>query len=154
MNRSIMAACRPCCFNIVLSRGRKNPEAALETGRESPDRGLSAAMPHPCEENTMLNRLRRLARLAGSEITVLWFACRHPSTPSGVKLAALLLGLYVVSPIDLIPDAIPVLGWLDDATLLAFGIPALLRFLPADALADSRLASERLLARFAPWRRP
>ncbi|MBK4737469.1 YkvA family protein [Noviherbaspirillum pedocola] len=101
----------------------------------------------------MLTRLRRIARLAGSEITVLWFACRHPATPAAVKLAALLLGLYVISPIDLIPDAIPVLGWLDDATLLGFGIPALLRFLPAEALADSRIASERLLSRFAFWRR-
>lgn len=101
----------------------------------------------------MLNRLRRIARLAGSEITVLWYACRHPSTPLGVKLLALLLGLYVISPVDLIPDAIPVLGWLDDATLLGFGVPALLRFVPADALADSRAASARLLSRFAFRRR-
>jgi uncharacterized membrane protein YkvA (DUF1232 family) len=101
----------------------------------------------------MLNRLRRLARLAGSEITVLWFACRHPATPVGVKLAAFLLGAYVLSPIDLIPDAIPVLGWLDDVTILSFGIPTLLRFLPADALAESRAASQRLLSRFSLWRR-
>jgi uncharacterized membrane protein YkvA (DUF1232 family) len=101
----------------------------------------------------MLNRLRRLARLAGSEITVLWYACRHPATPVGVKLAALLMAVYVFSPIDLIPDAIPVLGWLDDATLLSFGIPALLRLLPPLALTESRAASERLLSRFAFWRR-
>ena len=101
----------------------------------------------------MLSRLRRLARLLGSEVTLLWFACRNPATPLLVKLGAGLLAVYLFSPIDLIPDAIPVLGWLDDATILAFGIPALLKLMPAAALGDARGASERFLSKWAFWRK-
>ncbi|MFL6719376.1 MAG: YkvA family protein [Burkholderiaceae bacterium] len=101
----------------------------------------------------MFNRLRRLVRLAGSEVTILWFACRHPATPLAVKLGAGLLAVYLLSPIDLVPDALPVLGWLDDATILAFGIPALLKLMPAGALTDARSASERFLSKWAFWRR-
>ena len=101
----------------------------------------------------MFSRLRRLARLAGREVTVLWFACRHPATPRLVKLGAGLLAFYVLSPIDLVPDTLPVLGWLDDATLLAFGIPALLKLVPATALTDAHGASERFLSKWAFWRR-
>ena len=101
----------------------------------------------------MFSRLRRLARLAGSEVTILWFACRHPAAPAVVRLGAVLLAVYLFSPIDLIPDTLPVLGWLDDAALLAFGIPALLKLMPAPALAEARGASERLLSKWAFWRR-
>jgi hypothetical protein len=51
----------------------------------------------------MFSRLRRLARIAGREITILWFACRNPATPLLVKLGAGLLAVYLISPIDLIP---------------------------------------------------
>ncbi|NEX60425.1 YkvA family protein [Noviherbaspirillum galbum] len=100
----------------------------------------------------MFFRLRRLFRSAGREFVVLWYAFRHPGTPAGFKLLALLLGLYVLSPIDLVPDTIPILGWIDDVTLIAFGIPALLKLAPAGALQDARLAADRLLSRWAPWR--
>jgi uncharacterized membrane protein YkvA (DUF1232 family) len=101
----------------------------------------------------MLSRLRRLARIAGREVTVLWFACRNPAAPASLKLGAFLLAAYLLSPIDLIPDTLPVLGWLDDATLLAFGIPALLKLMPHTALNEARVASDRFLSRFAFWRR-
>jgi uncharacterized membrane protein YkvA (DUF1232 family) len=52
-----------------------------------------------------------------------------------------------------VPDALPVLGWLDDATLLAFGIPALLKLVPAAALTDAHGASQRFLSKWAFWRR-
>ena len=100
----------------------------------------------------MLARLRSLFRTTGRELAVLWYACRHPSTPRMVKLAAIVLVGYVISPIDLIPDALPVLGWIDDVTLLAFGIPALLKLVPANALLDAHSASERLLSKWAFWR--
>jgi len=58
----------------------------------------------------MFSRLRRLARVAGREVTVLWFACRHPATPRTVKLGAAFLAVYLLSPIDLVPDTLPVLG--------------------------------------------
>jgi uncharacterized membrane protein YkvA (DUF1232 family) len=71
----------------------------------------------------------------------LWYACRNQATPLSIKLGALLLALYVISPIDLIPDTLPIIGWIDDVPLLAFGIPWLLRRLPETALLDARQAA-------------
>lgn len=100
----------------------------------------------------MLFRLRRLFKIAGRELAVLWYACRHPATPRAVKLAALLLIGYMLSPIDLIPDMVPILGWLDDVTLFALGVSAILKLVPVPALRDARSASERLLSKWAFWR--
>lgn len=100
----------------------------------------------------MFFRLRRLLKSGGRELAVLWYACRHPDTPRAVKLAALLLLAYVISPIDIIPDTLPVLGWIDDVTLLAFGIPVLLKLVPPHALRSAQSAGERLLSKWAFWR--
>lgn len=97
----------------------------------------------------MFLRLGRLFRAVGRDILVLWYACRHPGTPMRLKLAAALLALYVVSPVDVIPDWFAILGWVDDVTLLALGIPALLRFVPAEALQQAHAATNTLLSR---WR--
>jgi uncharacterized membrane protein YkvA (DUF1232 family) len=100
----------------------------------------------------MFSKISRILRATGRELTILWFACRNPATPRLVKAAAVLMGLYVFSPIDLVPDALPVLGWIDDVTVLAFGVPALLSLLPAQVLNEARMASERWLSRLAFWR--
>ena len=100
----------------------------------------------------MFLRFRRLIRAAGRDVVVLWYACRNPKTPAMVKLISILLALYVFSPIDLAPDTLPVLGWLDDATLLALGLPALLKLIPQAALRDAQNAANRLLSRWMFWR--
>ncbi|WP_136417942.1 DUF1232 domain-containing protein [Herbaspirillum sp. ST 5-3] len=99
------------------------------------------------EEFVMLFRLGRLIRAVGRDIVVLWYACRNPATPAIVKLAAVLIALYVISPIDLIPDWLVVLGLVDDVTLVALGIPALLRLVPDHALQEAHHAAEGLLSR-------
>lgn len=96
---------------------------------------------------TLFFRLGRLFRTAGRDILVLWYACRNPATPVLLKLAAVLVAIYLFSPVDLIPDWLAILGWIDDVTLLAIGIPAVLRFVPEDALRDARAAAEGLLSR-------
>lgn len=96
----------------------------------------------------MLLRLGRLFRLVGRDIVVLWYACRNPATPLALKLAALLLGIYVVSPIDIMPDWLPLLGWADDVTLLAFVVPALLRLVPHSALIQARTSAASFGRRF------
>ncbi|KIF80458.1 YkvA family protein [Noviherbaspirillum autotrophicum] len=101
----------------------------------------------------MFFRLRRLLRTAGRDLVVLWYAFRHPDTPGAVKLLSILLALYVFSPIDLVPDALPVLGWLDDATLLAIGIPAILKLMPQSPLLESYGAADRFLSRWIFWRK-
>ncbi|OGB24775.1 MAG: hypothetical protein A3I66_24655 [Burkholderiales bacterium RIFCSPLOWO2_02_FULL_57_36] len=96
----------------------------------------------------MFLRLIRLFKLAGREAAVLWYACRNPATPLFIKIGALLLGVYMVSPIDFIPDALPILGWVDDVTLLAFAIPAILKLVPQAVLGEARAATEN---RFSRW---
>ncbi|MEN3294319.1 MAG: hypothetical protein V7642_3572 [Burkholderiales bacterium] len=101
----------------------------------------------------MFLRLLRLIRTAGRDLLVFWYACRHPATPRALKIAGVLMALYVLSPVDLISDLIPVLGWIDDATLLALGIPALLRLVPQPALYEANAATEGLLSRVKLWYR-
>lgn len=93
-------------------------------------------------------RLGRLLRVVGRDILVLWYACRNPSTPMLLRLAALLVAVYLFSPVDLIPDWLAILGWVDDVTLLAIGIPAILRHVPENALHEARTAADGLLSRF------
>ena len=66
----------------------------------------------------------------------LWFAVRHPAAPSWLKVASGLMVLYVISPIDLIPDAIPILGLVDDIVLVPLAMRWLLQRLPAGLAAE------------------
>ena len=95
----------------------------------------------------MLIRLGRLLRMTGRDIVVLWYVCRHPATPRMLKLGALLAGMYVLSPVDLLPDWVPLLGWADDVTLLALAVPALLNLVPGPVLAEARAAAARWFIR-------
>lgn len=95
----------------------------------------------------MFLRLGRLFRAVGRDVVVLWYACRNPATPFRLKAIAVLLGLYLVSPIDIVPDWLALLGLVDDVTLLALGIPALLKFVPAGALHEAHVAADGLLSR-------
>ena len=78
------------------------------------------------------------ARLA-TRLLALWKLVRHPDTPRAPKIIALLVLAYAVSPIDLIPDFIPVLGLLDDVILVPLGIALAVRLTPP-ALWQARLA--------------
>ncbi|PIF91105.1 uncharacterized protein DUF1232 [Acidovorax sp. 62] len=68
----------------------------------------------------------------------LWFAGKHPKTPWYAKALGLFVVAYALSPIDLIPDFIPVLGYVDDVLLLPGLIWLTLRLLPSDVLTDCR----------------
>lgn len=75
-----------------------------------------------------------------AEVRVLVRALRHPRTPWYAKAWVLLVVAYAVSPIDLIPDPIPVLGLLDDALLVPLGVALARRLVPPDVLAECRAA--------------
>jgi uncharacterized membrane protein YkvA (DUF1232 family) len=83
-------------------------------------------------------RLERWAKKLRRDILTLWFCSRHPQTPVAAKLFAALLVAYAFSPIDLIPDFIPILGYIDDVILLPVGIYLCLRLVPQTVLADCR----------------
>ena len=82
--------------------------------------------------------LRQRARELNREIAALLLAARHPRTPWYAKLLMLLIVAYAVSPIDLIPDFIPVIGLLDDVLLLPLGIALVLRLIPKAVIAECR----------------
>jgi len=74
----------------------------------------------------------------------LWFALRHPAAPGWLKLGAALIVLYLVSPIDLIPEALPLIGVVDDIVLVPLAIRFLLKRLPPEvAEAAARRAARR-----------
>jgi uncharacterized membrane protein YkvA (DUF1232 family) len=87
------------------------------------------------------------ARLLKRETFVLYLVCRHPRVPWYVKFLAILVVGYALSPIDLIPDFIPVLGYLDDMILIPLGIMLVIRLVPADVLAECRTKSEKIVGK-------
>jgi uncharacterized membrane protein YkvA (DUF1232 family) len=86
--------------------------------------------------------LRRRAGELNREVAALFLAARHPRTPWYAKLLMLLLVAYAVSPIDLIPDFIPVIGLLDDLLLLPLGIALVLKIIPKAVIAECRAAAQ------------
>ena len=85
------------------------------------------------------NTLRIWAKRVKRDGVTLWFAGKHPKTPWYAKALGLFVVAYALSPIDLIPDFIPVLGYVDDVLLLLPGLIWLtLRLLPSDVLTDCR----------------
>jgi uncharacterized membrane protein YkvA (DUF1232 family) len=80
----------------------------------------------------MFKRLTLLWTVMRGDARQLWAALRHPAAPGWLKLGAALIVLYVVSPIDLIPDFIPGIGMLDDMVLVPLAIRFLLNRLPPE----------------------
>lgn len=81
----------------------------------------------------MIQRLKAWAKRLKANLILLWLCCREPDMPWLPKVVAMITVAYAISPIDLIPDFIPVLGYLDDVILLPLGIALAMRLVP-DAL--------------------
>lgn len=91
----------------------------------------------------MLKRIRDWARTIKRDVHALYLAARDPRTPWYAKALALGIAAYALSPIDLIPDFIPVLGYLDEAILLPLAILLAVRLVPPDLMAEHRAAAVR-----------
>ncbi|MCX5818977.1 MAG: YkvA family protein [Deltaproteobacteria bacterium] len=87
------------------------------------------------------------ARLLKRETFTLYLVCRHPRVPWYAKFLALIVVGYALSPIDLIPDFIPILGYLDDLILIPLGIMLVIRLIPADVVAECRARSEEMVGK-------
>jgi uncharacterized membrane protein YkvA (DUF1232 family) len=94
----------------------------------------------------MLARLRAWARGLKRDGVALWLAARDPRTPWAARLIALAVAAYALSPIDLIPDFIPVLGLLDDLIIVPMGLWLALRLMPDGLMDDYRARAAMLLA--------
>ena len=90
----------------------------------------------------MLSSLRQWARRIKQDAVMLWFAYKDPRTPWLPKIICMLAVAYALSPIDLIPDFIPVLGFIDDAILLPALIWLAVRLLPLEVVTTSRLSAQ------------
>ena len=91
---------------------------------------------------SVIERIKTWARRIKRDAVTLWFAYRVPRTPWAVKALCIFVVGYALSPIDLIPDFIPVLGYLDDAILLPGLIWLAVRLLPHEVLSDCRERAE------------
>lgn len=91
-----------------------------------------------------LEKARQWARRLKRDVLALWIAARDPRTPRVAKVVAAAVAAYALSPIDLIPDVIPVLGYLDDLLIVPLGIVLAVRLIPAPLMAQFRaLAAAR-----------
>ena len=94
---------------------------------------------------SLFQRLRQRAKALKADILALWFAYRDNRTPWYAKLWTAMVVGYAFSPIDLIPDFIPVLGYVDDVILLPLGILVAIRLIPKEVLTDSRRKAQMWL---------
>jgi uncharacterized membrane protein YkvA (DUF1232 family) len=95
----------------------------------------------------MLARVKNWAKDLKRDAIALFLAARDPRTPWHAKVLAGLVAAYALSPIDLIPDFIPVVGYLDDLILVPAGIWAVVRLIPVDLMREFRAEAARLEAR-------
>lgn len=94
----------------------------------------------------LLEKLKEKARQLKRETFVLFLAYKHPDTPWYAKAFAGLVVAYAFSPIDLIPDFVPVLGYLDDLILVPLGIALALKMIPAEVLVEARRQAKQSFA--------
>jgi uncharacterized membrane protein YkvA (DUF1232 family) len=89
----------------------------------------------------MLDWLRARARALKTEVVALYIAARDPRTPWYVRVLIFFVVAHTLSPIDLIPDFIPILGYLDDLLITPAGIWLAVRLIPAEVLTEARAAA-------------
>ncbi|MDB5654212.1 MAG: hypothetical protein JWQ94_1825 [Tardiphaga sp.] len=90
---------------------------------------------------TKLDQVRRWASGIVRDVAALWLAARDPRVPWVAKAVAAVVAAYALSPIDLIPDFIPVIGYLDDLLLVPLGILLAVRLVPPALMAEFRAAA-------------
>ena len=98
-------------------------------------------------------RLKQKSRHLKIEIYALYLAYRDPRVPWYAKAFVALVVGYAFSPIDLIPDFIPVLGYLDDLILIPLGVAVALKMIPEKVMEDCRIRSKEMMTKKKPINR-
>ena len=98
----------------------------------------------------MLAELKQRARYLKAETFALYLAARDPRTPWYAKLAVAGIVAYAFSPIDLIPDFVPVLGYLDDLVLIPAGIALAIKLVPDQVLMECRAQAQEIIQNGKP----
>ena len=92
-------------------------------------------------------KLKAWALQLKRQTLIVYFAARDPRTPLGVRLLALAVAAYALSPIDLIPDFVPILGYVDDLLIVPIGLALVLRLIPDEVAAAARSRAAAAAAR-------
>jgi uncharacterized membrane protein YkvA (DUF1232 family) len=92
---------------------------------------------------SVIERAKQWARAIKRDVVALWIAARDRRVPWYAKVAAAAVAAYALSPIDLIPDFIPVLGYLDDVLIVPLGILLAIKLVPDDLMVEFRAAASR-----------
>jgi uncharacterized membrane protein YkvA (DUF1232 family) len=90
----------------------------------------------------ILGRVKHWAKVLRRDLHATWLAARDPRVPWHAKAVALFVTAYAFSPIDLIPDFVPVLGYLDDLVIVPIGLWLAIRLIPPDVMKECRAAAE------------
>ncbi len=95
----------------------------------------------------VVDALKSKARVLKRHALTVYFAARDPRTPLPVRLLALCIAAYAFSPIDLIPDFIPVLGYLDDLVLIPLGVALVVKLVPLEVMQSAQARAEQAVER-------
>lgn len=98
----------------------------------------------------LLAELKQRARRLKAETFTLYLAVRHPRTPWYAKLLVAGIVAYAFSPIDLIPDFVPILGYLDELVLIPMGVALAIRLIPPPVLAECRTRAQEVMLNGKP----
>jgi uncharacterized membrane protein YkvA (DUF1232 family) len=96
-------------------------------------------------------KLKQRARALKADTLALYFVARHPGTPWYAKLMAVVVVAYAFSPVDLVPDFVPVLGYLDDVILVPLGIALTLKLVPDDIMRECRGLAAAVMKKPVNW---
>ncbi|TBZ22536.1 YkvA family protein [Rhizobium leguminosarum] len=91
----------------------------------------------------LISKAKNWAKSLKRDIVALWLAARDPRVPWHAKAVAGAVAAYALSPIDLIPDFIPILGYLDDLLIVPFGIMLAIRLVPVEVMNELRREATR-----------
>lgn len=98
----------------------------------------------------MFNNLKTWARKLKQQIFILYLAYRDERVPLYAKVFTALVVAYAFSPIDLIPDFIPILGYLDDLILVPLGVMLALKMIPEEVISDCKVKAEERMENGKP----
>jgi uncharacterized membrane protein YkvA (DUF1232 family) len=100
---------------------------------------------------SLIEKLKQRAKTLNRDTLAVWYASRDARTPWYARALAVLVAAYAFSPIDLIPDFIPVLGYLDDLILIPAGIALVIHWIPAGVMSEARIKAELQSAKPVTW---
>ncbi|MEV5114727.1 YkvA family protein [Peribacillus frigoritolerans] len=98
----------------------------------------------------MFDKIKIWARSLKRQIFILYFACKDERVPWHAKVFTACVVAYAFSPIDIIPDFIPILGYLDDVILVPIGIMIALKMIPKSVLTDCEVKAEEMMKKGKP----